>query len=50
MKQTTKHVFGPGGIACSCCREGSRSDAKRNHSRTARQQAKIALRADAGPR
>jgi hypothetical protein len=42
-KVKTKAVGGPGGIDCSCCRTGSKKDAKTLHARIVRRKTKIEI-------
>lgn len=40
----SKILCGPGGLNCSCCRRGNKSTAKRDHTRSLRRTAKLAIR------
>ena len=46
-KARNKFIHGPGGAACSCCRVGSKSSAKRGASRHVRRAAKLELKSNA---
>jgi len=46
-KGKNKFIYGPGGAACSCCRVGSKSCAKRGASRHVRRAAKLELKSNA---